>query len=345
MEGNNLGQEPQIPIVPEQVPIQSSVVEKEVVLAPNKKGSSLPLILMFIATIIIAVGCFFAYKEFAKKPEEAEVIKEEKIMFTESEYPRIDGSTATQPLADAYLKNFTGNKDATGVYNKTHQAYVNLINKEVDLILVTEPSAEELQLAKDKGMELEVIPVVNEAFVFYVNHNNKVNNLTLDQIRDIYAGKIKNWNEVGGDNVAIRAFQRPVNSGSQTGMLSMVMKDTKLMAAPKEDIIETMEAIIGLVSSYDNDSNAIGYSYYYYATTMYDTIDKEVTNKIKFIGVDGVQPSTATIKNGTYPLRSNYYIVIDKATPENSNTRKLVKAMLSERGQQIAEAVGYVGIK
>jgi len=310
----------------------------------------LTVIIALMVMVIVGVGCYYAYITFTdddteipnKKPD---VIEKEKIVFTKENYPRVDASTATSPLADAYLKNFTEDASATGTYYKTHQAYVRLINKEVDLILVTEPSEEELQLAKDKGMELEVIPVVNEAFVFYVNKNNKVENLTLNQVRDIYAGKIKNWNEVGGTNLPIRAFQRPVNSGSQTGMLSMVMKGTSLMTAPKEDIVETMEAIIGLVSSYDNDSNAIGYSYYYYATTMYDTIDSEVTDRIKFIGINGVKPSNATIKDGSYPLRSNYYIVIDKASSKDSNTRKLAEAMLSARGQEIAEAVGYVGIK
>ena len=74
---------------------------------------------------------------------------------------------------------------------------------------------------------MEVTPVVNEGFVFFTNVNNLVNGLSLKEIQDIYTDKITNWNQVGGDNVKIIAYQRPENSRSQTGMLSLVMKDKK----------------------------------------------------------------------------------------------------------------------
>ena len=123
------------------------------------------------------------------------------------------------------------------------------------------------------------------------------------------------------------------------------MKGLKLAEAPKEDIIGDMYSIIGLVSDYDNGVNTIGYSYYYYATTMYNDMDKEVADRIYLLGVNGVEPNNETIKNGTYPIRTNYYIVINKAEPEDGDVRKLVNYMLSERGQRVAESVGYVGVK
>ena len=129
-------------------------------------------------------------------------------------------------------------------YSNTHPGYIKLIDGEKDLIVVTQPSEEELEYAKSKNVELEVIPVVNEGFVFYVNSENPVSTLSLEQIQDIYSGKITNWKEVGGNDEKIRAFQRPVNSGSQTGMLALVMKDKELMEAPKEDMVDTMEAIV-----------------------------------------------------------------------------------------------------
>jgi phosphate transport system substrate-binding protein len=169
--------------------------------------------------------------------------------------------------------------------------------------------------------------------------------LTLSQIQDIYAGEITNWKDVGGNDEEIRAFQRPENSGSQTGMYSLVMKDRKIMEAPKEDLIETMYEIVNLVSNYDNGVNSIGYSYYYYATTMFEDMDKDVTNRIRLLAVDGVEPSYDTIKDDTYPLETAYYIVINKNEEEGSNVRKLVDAMLSSRGQAVAKEVGYVPVK
>lgn len=151
--------------------------------------------------------------------------------------------------------------------------------------------------------------------------------------------------EVGGSNEPIRAFQRPENSGSQTGMLSLVMKDKKMIEPIKENLASSMFDIINLVSSYDNGLNSIGYSYYYYATTMFDTIDSEVANKIKLLSIDGIAPNNETIKNEEYPIGTAYYIVVRKDEPEDSAARKLAEAMLSARGQEIAEEAGYVGVK
>lgn len=267
-------------------------------------------------------------------------------IFTEDEFPRIDASLATQPLTNAFYENFTGSSSEKieESYSNTHPAYQKLINGEKDLIVVTEPSEEELKMAEQANVELVVTPVVKEGFVFYINSENPVESLTLDQIQDIYTGKITNWKEVGGTDTTIRAFQRPDNSGSQTGMYSLVMKGKKIMEAPKEDLIETMFEIVNLVSSYDNGLNSIGYSYYYYATTIYDTLDSSVKNRIKFLGIDGIKPSNQTIMDGSYPLNTAYYIVTRKDNTDE-NVQKLFDAMLSRRGQNVAEETGYVRVK
>ena len=306
------------------------------------------LILTLLIMVVITVGCIFAYNYFTSDNTDVSVNEEQKsILFTLDNYPKVDASLATQPLTDAFAAAFTGEKnipDDWYGYTNTHPAYLRLIDKEVDVIVVTEPSEDELKYAKDKGVELEVTPVVREGFVFYVNANNPVNSLSLAQIKKIYSGKTVNWNEVGGNAGAIRPFQRPANSGSQTGMLSLVMKDTKLMTPLKEDLVETMESIINLVADYDNGENAIGYSYYYYATTIFETIDEEISNKIKLLAVDGVKPSNETIKNGEYTLNTAYYIVTRKGDT-SEEAQKLVNAMLSEEGQRVAEEAGYVGVK
>ena len=269
-------------------------------------------------------------------------------MYDLSNYPKVDASLATQPLTNAFIENFTGKQNIDEEildYTNTHPGYVRLINDEVDLIVVTEPSKEELELAKEKGVELEVIPVVKEGFVFYVNNNNPIDSLSVEQIQKNYTGEITNWKQVGGEDSQIKAYQRPVNSGSQTGMLSLVMKGMKLMEAPKENLVSTMQEIINLVSNYDNGKNSLGYSYYYYATTMFKTIDENVANNIKLLGINGIKPNNNTIKEGSYPFTTAYYIVINKADDENAASRKLANYMLSERGQKVAEDAGYVPVK
>lgn len=319
------------------------------------KKENVKKILLVILAIIICVAVYLGvvgiYKnnkeQVAKEKQnqqKEEVISDENL-YESKEYPKIDGSTATLPLAEAFKANFTKNEEVEVEHSKTHNAYVKLINDEVDLILVTEPSEDELELAKQKGVELEVIPVVKEGFVFYVNSENEVDNLTTEQIQKIYTGEITNWKEVGGADEKIIAYQRPENSGSQTGMLSLVMNGLKMMEPQTETLAGSMEEIINFVSDYNNGKNAVGYSYYYYANTMFETIDKTVASNIKLLGVDGVEPTNKTIQNSSYPFTTAYYIVINKADNEDSPARILANQMLSPRGQKVAEEAGYVPVK
>lgn len=314
----------------------------------------LSLLGTILAMALIVLICLGAYNYVIDIENEQNRVQDEltkeinsEPLFSLEDYPKVDASLATQPLTDAFIENFTGTlpSEEDLDYTNTHPGYVRLINGEVDLIVVTEPSDEEIKLAEDAGVELEIIPVVKEGFVFYVNENNPVKNLSLENIQNIYTGDIKNWKEVGGNDKPIRAFQRPENSGSQTGMYSLVMKNKKIMEAPKEDLVDTMFEIVNLVSSYDNGENAIGYSYYYYATTMFNDMDKNIADRIRLLAIDGVEPNDDTIKNDTYPLQTAYYIVINKNEEEGSNTRKLVEAMLSTRGQSVAKEAGYVPVK
>lgn len=318
----------------------------------KKISKSTKVVLVLLALIVCIAVYLIVMWNYQKQKNEEKVSKKEEItnekLYSLENFPKIDASLATQPLTNAFVKNFTGLEEfdeSVLNYSNTHPGYVKLINDEVDLIVVTEPSKEELELAKQKGVELEVIPVVKEGFVFYVNAQNKVENLSIEQIQKIYTGEIKNWKEVGGDDEPIMAYQRPVNSGSQTGMLSLVMKGLPLMEAPKENLVDTMYEIVNLVSNYKNGKNSLGYSYYYYANTMFQTIDKEIASNIKMLGINGVKPSNQTIKDDSYPFRTAYYIVINKADEENALSRILANHMLSARGQKVAEEAGYVPVK
>ena len=294
-------------------------------------------ILLIIIMILVVVACGVAYMCFTN---DVEIIqqKEETILFSQENYPKIDGSTATLPLAEAFKANFTGTaiSEVKVEHSKTHNAYVNLINGDTDLILVTYPSEEEQRLAKENGIELEVVPIVKEAFVFFVNKDNPVENVSLSQIQKIYSGKIKSWKDIGGNDGKIVAFQRPENSGSQTGMLKLVMQGIKMIEPTTETISQSMSDIIDVISDYDNGENAIGYSYYYYATKMY------TSDTIKLLSVDGIKPTYENIQTGLYDIQTAYYAVIRKNEPEDSNARKLLNAMISERGQNVAKEAGYV---
>lgn len=268
--------------------------------------------------------------------------KVEKPNFTKDTFPRVDGSTATIPLSQAIASNLLSMSKDEAVnfikHNTTHNAYVNLFDKKADIIFVTEPSKEEFNMAKDAKVELEIVPVVKEGFVFLVNTSNPVNSLTTKQIQDIYGGKIKSWKEVGGEAKDIIAYQREANSGSQTLMEQLVMKGNKLEDSPKT-IVTGMEGLIESIAKYDNSEKALGYSVFYYAKTMYNK------DTIKLLAIDGIAPDNNNISSDKYPFTTSYYAVLRKSEPKGSNARKLLEWLTGADGQKLAEATGYVPLE
>lgn len=264
-------------------------------------------------------------------------------IFTRADFPKLDGSTATYPLSIEMAKALLGMDDSGAkgfiVHNTTHNAYINLINGKADLILVTPPSDDEINTAKKAGVELEIVPVCKEGFVFLVNEKNPVKNLTVAQVRSIYQGKIKNWKEVGGENIKIIPYQRESNSGSQTLFMSIVMKGLPVMQPPKETLVMGMGELIDKVADFSNAKNALGYSVYYYATSMYKN------RAVKLLDINGVKPEKATIKNGKYPFTAAYYAVLKKSEAEGGSARKLLKWLLSTEGQGIVSKSGFVPVK
>lgn len=265
------------------------------------------------------------------------------LSLTLKEYPRVDGSTATIPLSEAVAAKVLSMDIAEArqyiVHNTTHNAYVNLMDGKADVIFVTSPSADELTMARQKGLELEVIPIVNEGFVFFVNAKNPVKSVSLQQIKDIYRGNITNWRAVGGQDKAIVAYQRPENSGSQTGMYDLMVSKDEIMDPPKEQIIASMGEIIEAVAVYNNEQDAIGYSYYYFATDMWNN------EKVRLLAIDGVTPSKETIGNRSYPIMTAYYAVLRSDASKGSAARRLVEWILSEQGQKTVEGAGYVRLR
>ena len=297
------------------------------------KNKNLINVLLIIIMILVIIGCIVSYLYFVQVESE----ENPNILFNEENYPKVDGSIATLKIAEYFKSKFTGEKieNVNITHTKTENAYDNLINKEVDLILVTYPTEKEIVQAQEAGLELEIVPVAKEALVFFNSKENKVENLTLTQIQDIYSGKITNWRDVGGEDIAITAYQRPSTSDSQKGMLSLVMQGIKMKEPDTEDI--SMWQLSNIIVDYSNSSGALGYAFNYYKI-LYDT------NQLKFLSVNDVEPTYENIRTGLYGLQTEYYAVIRKDEPENSNTRKLLNAMTSNYGQSIVKEAGYVQV-
>ena len=225
--------------------------------------------------------------------------------FTRENFPTMDGSTATVPLGQAVASVLLGESPEAvtdlAEFHKTTQSFRNLKNGNCDILIVGEPNAAVFDEMKEEGFEYELEEIATDALIFVVNQNNPVENLTTEQIRDIYTGKITNWKEVGGNDAPIAAFQRNEGAGSQALMKKLVMKDTPLMEAPSTLVATEMGELMESVKSYDNSANAIGYSVYYYANDM------KKAEGLKLLSVDGVEPEAETIRARKYPHLNAYY--------------------------------------
>ena len=224
-------------------------------------------------------------------------------------------------------------------FNNTVYAFNDLINKRCDIFFGAMPSQKQRQAAAELGEELVLTPIAQEAFVFFVNSTNPVNSLTTQQIKDIYSGKIKNWQQLNGTSQRILAFQRPEGSGSQT-LLQHIMDGTPLMQPLKTEYIRSMGGIGESVAAYNGDAGALGFSFKFFLTGMLGRKDAPV----KILAINGIAPDNENIRSGKYPFTTKLYAITLK-----SNTKPQLKTFLdwmqSPQGQELAGKVGYVRLK
>lgn len=257
-----------------------------------------------------------------------------------SEMPILDGAEAAYPVYSAFANTVYENISKVDnvmeivSFTNTIYAYERLLSGEVDIYFGAEPSKEQQEMAKRQGKELVMTPIGKEAFVFFVNPDNKINSLDVSEIQSIYSGKVKNWSELGGQNERIIAFQRPKNSGSQT-LLEKIMGDTPIMEPLKEDVPEGMGGIIEQVADYRNYDNSIGFSFRFFATGM------RGNPEIKLLAIDGIDPSPENIASGKYPFTANLYAISLK-----NHTKPAIEPFLEwmkgPQGQELIDKIGYI---
>ena len=257
--------------------------------------------------------------------------------------PVMDGSTSLIPLEAGIRAALFGisQEEATAqvAHSSTWGSFHNLLDGAAELIFSCPLSQEQWDIAAERGIDLEAVPVAMEGFVFVVNAKNPVDTLTQQQLKDIYSGKITNWKQLGGEDLPIIPYQRNYDSGSQNYMIEF-MGDTPLMDAPVEMRPASMEGLMDVVAVNDNAAGAIGYSVYAYAADMYGN-----GNEIKFIRVDGVAPDKQTMASGEYPLLGKNYAIFRSDAPENGSIRSLVRWITSYDGQYALARAGYVTLE
>lgn len=239
---------------------------------------------------------------------------------------------AYQPAHPEVTLSVTGGGSGTGISA--------LISGTTDIANASRAiKAEELEAAHANGIEPLETVVARDAIAIIVHKDNPVSQLTLQQISDIYTGKLNNWAELGGEDRPIVRLSRETNSGTHVYFLETVLRlgdpASTLLFDPRTLLLPSSE---GITSEVRDNPNAIGYDGLGY-----------VTEDVKIIAVAATQagpyvlPSAASVSAGSYPISRDLYIYTN-GQPQGA-LQAFVAWLLSAPAQQIVLDLGFVPVE
>ncbi|MBQ8728244.1 MAG: substrate-binding domain-containing protein [Oscillospiraceae bacterium] len=260
--------------------------------------------------------------------ENSDIVRIDSSLEITENIPVLDGSEALYPIYSAvaysiYPENSVSfsdgefSEESSVQMKNTIRGFTAVVDGDTDIFLTAHPSESQMAYAKEKGVELELVPIGKEAFVFIVNKENIVSDLSTDEIRKIYSGEITNWSAVGGEFLPINPTKRLENSGSQSTMKAF-MKGTEMKSNP-----------LGFLG------RSIGFSFRFYVE------DVAENGGIKILSINGIYPDKENISNKSYPVVADFYAVYRKDN-DNENVKKVIDFLLSDEGKKIIEETGYV---
>lgn len=260
------------------------------------------------------------------------------------EYINNTGSDTMVNLALAWAERYhqntpevnlavTGGGSGTGI--------ASLINKTTDIANASRRiKAEEIENAESNGITPTEFVVARDAIAIIVNPNNPVDELTLQQLSDIYSGKINNWIEVGGEDRPIVRLSRETNSGTHVYFLEEVLrlgeKENRTLFAKNTLLLPSSEVIGGEIRE---NPNAIGYDGLGYVTPDMKVIavaDSRITDTMFIL------PSADTVNNGTYPIARDLYMYT--AGEPDGSIKNYMEWIFSLEAQEIVSNLGFVPI-
>ncbi len=245
---------------------------------------------------------------------------------------QIEGSTTVGPIADAFASQFKEkfpDLDITVKKTGSSDGAAALIDNRCDIAIMSRfMKPEEFKKAVGNNVMPVAHVVAIDGVCVVVHPSNPVKELSTEQVRDIYTGKIKNWKQVGGVDMPIVVISRDTSSGTYETFHKMVM-DKKDMSSSVEYVNSNPQAHARV----RNTREAIGY-------VGIGFLDK----KVKAIKLDGVIPNRSTIASGIYPAARPLYMFTNGYPALGSMGHKFCCYYLTEIGQEIVEDKGFVPV-
>ncbi|MBN1520991.1 MAG: PstS family phosphate ABC transporter substrate-binding protein [Candidatus Aureabacteria bacterium] len=244
----------------------------------------------------------------------------------------IDGSTTVGPIAKAFAEYYMSqNPDVNVTVSESGSGNgaKSLINSACDI-------ADMSRFMKDKefaaAVENGVLPVAHvvamDGLPILVHPSNPVDELTVEQVRNIYLGKIKNWKELGGPDMKIIMISRDTNSGTYETFETKVMEKEKI--AEGAEYVGSNGAVRQRVQS---TPAAIGYAGLGF-----------VDDTVKALRIDGIEPTPLTVASGKYPISRPLFMFTNNYPKLGSHLHAFISLYLSPKGQEIIETIGFVPV-
>lgn len=240
----------------------------------------------------------------------------------------IKGSTTVLPVAQGTLEAFM--KANPGVQMSlsgggSGEGIKALIDKTTNIATSSRAIKDkEVELARAKGVKPVAHVVAFDAIIPVVHPKNKVNNLTVDQLSQIYQGNITNWKEVGGDDLKIVVISRDSSSGTFESWDHFVMRKAKV--TPRAQMLASNGALVTAISKNRYAIAYLGIGY--------------VNKTVKALQVNGITASIQAAMSKEYPFSRELYMYTD-GEPQGA-TAKYLAFVKSAEGQKIVAREGFV---
>lgn len=236
-----------------------------------------------------------------------------------------DGSTSMEKVIGALGESFMeANKGTTFTYNPTGSGSgIQAVSEgrcDIGLSSRALKDDEKTSGLKETTLALDGIAII-------VNPQNPVQDLTLEQIAKIYTGEITNWKDVGGSDAEIVRIGREAGSGTRDGFESIT--DTKDACQYRQELTSTGDVI----ATVSQNPNAIGYASL-----------AAIKDSVKALTVNGVAPTEATVKDGTYLVQRPFVLVTKEGAALSETAQKFFDFATSADAASIISAAGAVPV-
>ena len=285
-----------------------------------------------ISRILLIAGLLLSGCQTKPKPEN---------LYRVEDFPQADASWPLQLLLNDLHRELSPDpnwlpEEASGSTQAAWRSLIQVVNPQPRMILAYEPSAAMRRELQDYDTLWQAQTIGYDALVMITGSENPVDSLSLDQVRDIYAGKITNWKQVGGQDQPIEIYVQDENSGLQTAFERHVMQGVPVVNPTLEWVYERAGVVRQAPAAFSPKEGALGFS------SLIMTTQVHPQPEIKMLRIEGIAPNEKTIGNGKYPLKLP--VLLASNTASDATIAGITDWLLSAVGQQWLSDQGLIPI-